>query len=139
MSYWSWCVSIYIYLMISVSNNHFTNNTIFAGYNFINHVILAAVTKHPILFQEKYNISNFYVMICRKPFRVIHEFWYMRYQPGFELWIENLSILVQNCIKITRFLFIYFIYWIFIQALYTIYPLSVNSPINKYIHIYTLQ
>ena len=37
------------------------------------------------------------------------------------------------------FLFYLFIYWIFIQAIYTIYSLSKNSPINEYIHIYTLQ
>ena len=42
----------YLILMISILNNHFTNNVIFAGYNFINHVILVAVTKHPILFQK---------------------------------------------------------------------------------------
>ena len=55
--------------MIYISSNHFTNNAIFAGYNFINHALLAAVTKHPI--PRIYKIRNFYFMICRKPFKII--------------------------------------------------------------------
>ena len=45
--------------MISILDIHFMNKIVFAGCNLINLAVLIAVTKHLILFQEQYNITDF--------------------------------------------------------------------------------